>query len=262
MDSGAVVVDALGEIYGDAPNVAARVQAIAQPGTVLATATVQRQTAGLFIVQEEGAYRLRGVLEPVTLYRMLRWSGGHRRKGARLLTPFVGREEDLDVLHRRWERALGGEGQFVQVVGEAGIGKSRLVEEFRTRLGETPHTWIEWSGSQLLQNTPLHPVAEWGRAQFGGPEVPSDLRFAELELVLMQIDLGAAEYAPLLAPFVDIPVAPERRPSLARDEFRQKQSAAMTAWALAAARAQPLVLLLEDLQWFATDFDRSHTGTE
>ena len=250
LDSGAVVVDALGEIYGDAPNVAARVQAISQPGTVLATATVQRQTAGLFIVQEEGAHRLRGVLEPVTLYRMLRWSGGHRRKGARLLTPFVGREEDLDVLHRRWERALGGEGQFVQIVGEAGIGKSRLVEEFRTRLGETPHTWIEWSGSQLLQNTPLHPVAEWGRARFGGPEVPPDRRFAELELVLTHINLGPTEYAPLLASFVDIPVAPERRSSLTRDEFRQKQSAAMAAWALAAARAQPLVLLLEDLQWF------------
>ena len=66
------------------------------------------------------------------------------------------------MVDRRWERARAGEGQFVLVVGEPGIGKSRLVEEFRARLGEARHSWIEWSSSQLLQNTPLHPVLEWG----------------------------------------------------------------------------------------------------
>ena len=67
------------------------------------------------------------------------------------------------------------------IVGEPGIGKSRLVEEFRTRIGETPHSWIEWSSSQLLQNTPLHPVLGWGRARFGGPDIAPERRLAELE---------------------------------------------------------------------------------
>ena len=85
----------------------------------------------------------------------------------------MGREEELDLLGRRWERAARGEGQFVQIVGEPGIGKSRLVEEFRARLGGTPHTFVEWSSSQLLQYTPLHPIAEWGRQRFGADE-PAD----------------------------------------------------------------------------------------
>ncbi len=148
LESGQVVVDATGEVFGVTPNVAARVQAAAEPGSILVTATVQRQTAGLFVAEDRGAHTLKGVPVPVTLYRIARASGG-RRGGARALTPLVGREEELDLLSRRWERARSGEGQLVQIVGEPGIGKSRLIEEFRGRLGETPHTWVEWSSSQL-----------------------------------------------------------------------------------------------------------------
>jgi predicted ATPase len=138
----------------------------------------------------------------------------------------------------------------VLIVGEPGIGKSRLVEEFRAQLGETPHSWIEWSSSQLLQNTPLHPVLGWGRARFGGLEVPPERRLADLESVRANIKLDAAEHAPLVAPLVDIPVPPERLPSLPPDEVHSRQLAAMVAWAIAGARAQPLVLVFEDMQWF------------
>ncbi|HEY1887164.1 MAG TPA: AAA family ATPase, partial [Roseiarcus sp.] len=188
-------------MYGDTPNIAARVQALAEPGSVLITARVQRQTAGLFVAEDKGAHALKGAPEPTTLFRIVRASGG-RRFGARALTPLVGREEELDLLRRRWERAAKGEGQFVQIVGEPGIGKSRLVAEFRLRLGETPHTWAEFSSSQLLQNTPLHPIAEWGRQRFG-PGEPAARRLADLENTLRLIGLDPAEYAPLLAPLVD-----------------------------------------------------------
>jgi class 3 adenylate cyclase len=204
LESGPVVIDEAGEVFGEAPNIAARVQAAAEPGTVLVTSTVQRQVAGLFIVEDKGAHELKGAPAPVTLYRVVRISGGRRRKGARLLTPFVGREEDLTVLARCSDRALAGKGQFVLIVGEPGIGKSRLVEEFRGRLAERPHSWIEWSSSQLLQNTPLHPVLGWGRARFGGPEVAPERRLAELESLLAAVKLDAAKHAPLLAPMVDI----------------------------------------------------------
>ena len=167
IETGPVVVDATGEVFGEAPNVAARVQAAAEPGSVLVTGSVQRQVAGLFVVEEKGAHELKGVAQPLSLYRVVRASGGGRRGGARALTPLVGREEDLDHLSRRWERARKGEGQLALVIGEPGIGKSRLIEEFHARLAETPHTWVEWSASQLLQNTPLHPIAEWGRQRFG-----------------------------------------------------------------------------------------------
>jgi class 3 adenylate cyclase/predicted ATPase len=248
IDSGAVVVDAAGEIFGDAPNVAARVQALAEPGTVLITARVQRQVAGLFVAEDRGAHALKGAPEPTTLFRIVRVSGT-RRFGARALTPLVGREEELDLLRRRWVRAARGQGQLALVVGEPGIGKSRLVQEFRAPLSETPHTFVEWSSSQLLQNTPLHPIAEWGRQRFGGAETPARERLSDLENTLRLIDLDPAEYAPLLAPLVDIPLPEERAAKLAPEELRRRQLAALTTWVLAGARSQPIVLAFEDLHW-------------
>jgi class 3 adenylate cyclase len=151
LESGPAVLDATGEIYGDVANIAARVQALAEPGTVLITARVQRQVAGLFVLEERGRHELKGVPEPVTLLRLVRPSGGGRHAGQRHLTPLVGREEEIAILMRRWERARQGDGQLVVIVGEPGLGKSRLLEEFHARLKETPHTWVEWSCSQLLQ---------------------------------------------------------------------------------------------------------------
>ena len=249
IECGSVVVDAAGEVFGEAPNVAARVQAAAEPGAVLVTAAVQRQTAGLFVAEDRGAHELRGVPAPVTLYRIVRASGGGRRGGARALTPLVGREDELALLQRRWSRALEGEGQFVQIIGEPGIGKSRLVEEFRAKLADTPHTWVEWAASQLLQNTPLHPLAEWGRLRFGGADATDEGRLADLENTLRLIGLDAAEYAPLVAPLVDVPLPEDRRAKFPPEELRRRQLAAMTAWVLAGARSQPVVLAFEDLHW-------------
>src|SRR5271157_5460561 len=219
VEYGSVVVDSAGEVFGEAPNVAARVQAAAEPGAALVTAGVQRQTAGLFVVEDKGAHELKGVPTPVALYRIVRASGGGRRGGARALTPLVGREEELALLTRRWSRALEGEGQFIQIVGEPGIGKSRLIEEFRAKLAETPHTWVEWAASQLLQSTPLHPIAEWGRLRFGGADATDEGRLADLENTLRLIGLDAAEYAPLLAPLVDIPLREDRRARFAPEEL-------------------------------------------
>ena len=110
IETGPVVVDAAGEIYGDAPNIAARVQALAEPGTVVVTARVQRQVAGLFVAEERGSHELKGVPEPVALFRLVRASGGGRRSGQRHLTPLVGRDEEIAMLMRRWERARQGDG--------------------------------------------------------------------------------------------------------------------------------------------------------
>ncbi|HEX7198936.1 MAG TPA: AAA family ATPase, partial [Dongiaceae bacterium] len=167
----------------------------------------------------------------------------------RQLTPLVGREEETAMLMRRWERARQGDGQFVLIVGEPGLGKSRLIEEFHGRLRDTPHTWLEWSCSQLLQNTPLHPIAEWGRQRFGGADVSAERRIADLESTLAQIKLDPAENAPLLAPLLDIPLPQEHPPTLAPDELRRRQLAALTAAVMASARVQPVVLAIEDLHW-------------
>ena len=126
IEIGPVVIDAAGEIYGDAPNVTARVQALAEPGTVVVTARVQRQIAGLFVAEERGSHELKGVLEPVMLFRLVRASGGGRRAGQRHLTPLLGRDEEIAILMRRWERAQQGDGQLVLIVGEPGIRRNSM----------------------------------------------------------------------------------------------------------------------------------------
>jgi class 3 adenylate cyclase len=249
IDLGPVVVDATGEIFGEVPNVAARAQALAEPGSVVVTTPVQRQVAGLFVVEERGSHELKGVPEPVTLYRLVRASGAGRRAGQRHLAPLIGRDEELAMLLRRWERARQGDGQLVLIVGEPGLDKSRLIEEFHVRLRDTPHTWAEWSCSQLLQNTPLHPVADWGRQRFGGADIPVEQRLADLESTLTQVKLDPAESAPLLAPLLDIPLPSECSLDLMPAELRRRQLAALTNLTIAGARTQPIVLAVEDSHW-------------
>jgi class 3 adenylate cyclase/predicted ATPase len=249
LETGQVVVDSAGEIFGDAPNIAARVQALAEPGAVLVTAQVQRQIAGLFVAEERGMHALKGVREPTALFKLIRASGGGRRLGQRQPTPLMGRDDEMAMLMRRWERSRRGNGQLVMIVGEPGLGKSRLIEEFYSRLRETPHTWVEWSCSQLLQNTPLHPIAEWGRARFGGADVPAEGRLEELESALMQVKLDATENVPLLAPLLDISIPADRTPALAPEELRRRQLAALINWVMAGAKMQPVVLAFEDLHW-------------
>jgi class 3 adenylate cyclase len=249
IDTGPVVIDAAGEIFGDVPNIAARAQALAEPGSVAVTARVQRQIAGLFVAEERGSHELKGVPEPVTLFRLVRASGGGRRAGHRHLTLLVGRDEEMAMLMRRWERARQGDGQLVMIVGEPGLGKSRLIEEFHVRLRDTPHTWVEWSCSQLLQSTPLHPITEWGRVRFGSADAPAGQRLAELESSLTQVKLDPTENIPLLAPVLDIPLPQERVSMLSPEEMRRRQLAALTNWLNAGARTQPVVLALEDAHW-------------
>jgi hypothetical protein len=248
LETGPAVVDAAGEIYGDVTNIAARVQARAEPGAVLITARVQRQVAGLFVAEERGTHTLKGVPEPTALFRLIRASGGGRRSGMRQLTRLVGREEEMAMLMRRWEQGRQGDGQLVLIVGEPGLGKSRLIADFHIRLSEVPHTWVEWGCSQLRQNTPLHPIAEWGRQRFGGADVPVERRLAELERALSQVKLDP-QNVPLLAPLLDIPLPKERAPTSAPEELRRRQLAALTNWVMAGAKAQPAVLAIEDLQW-------------
>jgi predicted ATPase len=116
------------------------------------------------------------------------------------------------------------------------------------RLTETPHIWVEWSASQLLQNTPLHSIAEWGRQRFG-VDAPAEQRLADLEITLRLIGLDVTEHAPLIAPLVDVPLPLERLAPFPPEDLRRQQLAAMTAMVLAGVRSQPAVVAFEDLHW-------------
>jgi len=240
------------DVFGDAPNIAARVQAVAEPGTVLITADTHRLVSGLFVVEARRARELKGVAKPVELYRVVRPTGVRGRLGkAGGLTPFVGREEELRLMLSRWERTREGEGQVVLVVGEAGIGKSRLVAEFHERIRDTPHIWMESAGDQFFANSPFHAITEmlsrWlelqGRAN-------AEEQAERLERALSSAGLKPVEAAPLIADLLQLPLGERYASStLTPEQQRRRLLATLVEWVLGAARVQPLVLAIEDLHW-------------
>jgi class 3 adenylate cyclase/tetratricopeptide (TPR) repeat protein len=255
IDSGTVVVASgagkEAEVFGNTPNIAARVQTAAAPNTVLISTATHRLLSGLFVVEELGAQQLKGVAAPVELYRVVRPTGVRSRSGSRGLTPFLGREEELRLLLSRWDRARGGEGQVVLVIGEAGIGKSRLAAEFHNLIRDTPHIWLESAGEQFFQNTPFHSIRQmlsrWLEVQ--GATIPDD-RVERLERALASAGLQPEEASPLIADLLELPLG-NRYPALTltAEERRRRLLATLTRWVFGAASLQPVVMVVEDLHW-------------
>jgi class 3 adenylate cyclase len=266
IDSGSVVVGPGAgqepDVFGDVPNVAARVQTVAEPGTVLATDAVQRLVAGLFVVDSRGAVTLKGLERPVQLYRIIRASGVRGRLEAialtRGLTPFVGRDDELRLLMNRWERAREGEGQVVLAIGEPGIGKSRLLQRFHELLRDNSQAWVEAAAAPFFQNTPFYSVSEVLRqliavpAENGSDDTTAaiDPQFAQLEAALRIAGLEPPEAIPLIAPLLNLPLPAKYTTSaLPPEQQRRRLLATLVDWVLAAARRQPLVISTEDLHW-------------
>jgi class 3 adenylate cyclase len=257
IDSGAVVVGAGAggdaDVFGDTPNIAARVQAAAVPGTVLITAETHRLVAGMFVVEDRGPQALKGVREPVTLYRVVRPSGvrGRLNVAAVRLTGFVGREPELATVIDHWERAQDGEGQNILIVGEAGVGKSRLVRQLREHLAGILHTWLECDATPYTESTPFHPVIELVRQGLAlAPEDTLRDKLGKIEAALTRANLLSPEAMTLMADFLNLERSEGTPPLAMSPELqRRKTMQLLAAWELALAEGQPLVLVVEDLHW-------------
>jgi class 3 adenylate cyclase/predicted ATPase len=249
--AGPVVIGEDAEVFGEVPNVAARVQAAAEPGILLTTRDVHRLVSGLFVASDRGTWTLKGVNEPVGLFQIVRASGAGRwRAAGRVVTPLVGREEELRQFESRWGRARAGQGQLVLLVGEAGLGKSRLTEEFQSRLAETPHSWVEFACSQLLQNTPFHPFIEFARRRLEEQESTPEARVAALATWHRAVGLDPSQSVPLVAPLLELPVPADYPPSPAAPEVQRRRLIAnLAGWLTGGARTQALLLLVEDAHW-------------
>jgi tetratricopeptide (TPR) repeat protein len=151
----------------------------------------------------------------------------------------------------RWEHALDGEGQVALIIGEAGIGKSRLVQRFHEQIARMPHTWVDAAAGAFFQNTPFYAVIEMLREflAWRGDE-PVEERLARLEPALELAGLKPAEALPLIAPLLNLPM-PEKypAPAFSPDQQRRRLLATLVEWALGAARVQPTVIAIEDLHW-------------
>ena len=240
------------EIFGDAPDLAARVQDRAPPGAVIMSGAVHDMVSRIVATQPSGALPPSGTGAAVRLYRAVASPAATGRGfGPRELSPFVGRDVQIRVLLGSWERVQDGEGQFVLAVGEPGIGKTRLVQEFMARLQDGAHLAIECAGAPLFANTPFHVVAEVLRQGLGWRDADTSAeRLARLEAAMARAGLDPAAAVPLVADLLTLPTAQAYPPlTLAPDERRRRLLAVLAAWVFALSQARPLLLVVEDLHW-------------
>src|SRR5262249_12154705 len=237
-----------GEVWGEPGNAAARGGGGAEPDRVVIPAATQRLVTGMFVVEDRGPQMLKGVREPMTLYRVVQPSGVRSRLAVATgrLTRFVGREIELATLVERWGRAHDGEGQTVVVLGEAGVGKSRLVYQFHEHLAAVPHTWLECGATPYTEGTPFHPViALVAQGLALAPEDTAAEQLGKLESGLGA--LASPEAVALLAAFLGLPLP---TPSQMSPELqRRKTIDLLVQWTLSLSAVQPLIVFVEDLHW-------------
>ena len=242
------------DVFGEAPNLAARVQAEAEPDSVFITGALNQLVSGLFVVEDRGARGLKGIAEPVRLYRVIQPSAARRRvhrAAARIVARFVGRDDEITLLWNRWERSRQGRGQVVTIIGEPGIGKSRMVDEFRERIKGHLHLWVECGGEPFFKQTPFHPVIEMLNHGLGwhGDESPEE-RLNMLERSLELFGMDPSKAAPLIGEMLGLPVQEKYPPfTLAPDQKRKHLLTALAGWVFGATRTQPMVIAAEDMHW-------------
>jgi TOMM system kinase/cyclase fusion protein len=241
---------------GETPNLAARLQGLAAPNTLVISATTLPLLGGFFACQALGTHLLKGFAQPLEVYQVLSESTARSRlqaAGSTGLTPLVGREQEVALLLERWAQVKEGLGQVVLLSGEAGIGKSRLVQMLTEHVASEPQAWLTpCQCSPYYQNTALYPwidLLERVVLRFEREEsLPQKL--GKLEGFLVQYGLPLAEAMPLFAVLLSLPLGADYAP-LAVSPERQKQKTlqALLTIMLRIAAQQSVLFVMEDLHW-------------
>jgi predicted ATPase len=256
-----VVGDLVGEgaareeaVVGETPNLAARLQTAAAPGAVVIADGTRRLLGEMFDLRVLEPTRLKGFAHPVSACQVL----GERPAGSRFEAhrsgrppPMVGRDQELALVLERWRRAAAGEGHAVLLVGEAGIGKSRLVRAALDTLDGKEHTAICYQGSPHHTGTALWPVVrQLGLAAGFGPADSDATKLAKLEALLRQGAAEVGEAVPLMAALLGIDTGARYPvPDLSPQQRRTRTLAALVEQFLELARRRSVLLVLEDAHW-------------
>src|SRR5215475_9244472 len=240
---------------GESPNIAARLQNLAPANAVVLSAVTARLVQGTFALEDFGAHALHGVAVPLTVSRVrgLLAIPSHDEEFVTATVPvLVGREEESGLLRRRWDQSKAGLGQVVLISGEAGIGKSALVEGLRAQVRAEGLPRITYRCSPYHTNSALYPViTHLERLWQLVPDDPPATKLAKLEAGLRPSGLPLAEVVPLFAGLLSVPLPTERYAALTVTPQQQKQQTldALLAWLAAEAERQPVLVAWEDLHW-------------
>ena len=251
---------------GATPNIAARLQENADRDSVLISDATYHLVHEHFDCEPRTHLELSGVSEPIDAYRIV--SARHSQEVADTLTPFVGREAELEELRSLWQRAFRGNGQVVAVVGDPGIGKSRLMREFNRTDVEPAHHLITSRCSPYFENSSHYPLIETIRQllRFERSD-DSHSRLAKIENAMQRYNFDVLEAVPLLATLLSVPFTERYEESdLSAEGARQRLEEIVVGWMISEARARPIRYLFEDVQWIdpsshsmlAQLIDRSH----
>jgi class 3 adenylate cyclase/tetratricopeptide (TPR) repeat protein len=260
LNTGLVVVGRIGDdlrmdytAVGNTTHLAARLQALAEPGTILLTEATHRLVEGYIRSEALGPVEVRGQREPVMGYKVTgrrRWRSRFEISAERGLTQLVGRQRELALLHDCLARVEAGRGQVVGIVGEAGTGKSRLVHEFHTSLAGGRVTWLAGHCVGYGQATPYLPLLDLLRTNFQIEEGDNPLQIQEkLRQGVRQLDARLEEILPFLGALFALPSADDTLKHLAPKDKRQKIFEAIRALTVAACHHRPQVAIIENLHW-------------
>ena len=241
---------------GETPNLAARLQGMAAPNTVVISAATYHLLGGFFACQSLGTPPLRGFAQVVEVFQVLYERMARSRlggAGSTVLTPLVGREQEIGLLRERWAQVKDGLGQVVLLGGEAGIGKSRLVQVLKEHAAAEPQAWLTpCQCSPYYQNTALYPMIdllERVALRFEREE-PSPQKLSKLEGFLVQYGLPLTEAVPLFAALLSLPLEASYPPLTGSSEQQKQQTLhALLTILLRIAAQQPVLFVMEDLHW-------------
>ena len=240
-------------IVGETPNLAARLQGVAEPNSVVIAESTRTLMGNLFELEDLGAKDLKGITGPVRAWAALRASSAEGRFEAMHstgLTDLVGREEELCLLLRRWSKAKTGEGQVILLSGEAGIGKSRLTAALLERLTAEPHTRLRYFCSPQHTDSALYPIiSQMERAAGFAHDDNAQAKLDKLDTLLAP-SFTPRQDAALLAEMLSLP-NDGRYPTLevVPQQRRQKMLEALTAQMEVLSRSNPVLMIFEDAHW-------------